>query len=113
MSSVLVNASSVKRFLASSLTVQQHNSLSESHYGHGRGCCVPPERGGGGGAHSFSTVRGAPQNGDDQTCMRQVEPQEILCNAMQVSDLESLFFFFLRGSGSSGSAVTSISGSTG
>ena len=32
-----------------------------------RGCCVPPKEGGGGGgeeARGFTTVRGAPQNGD-------------------------------------------------
>ena len=62
--------------------------------------------------HGFSTGRGAPQNGDGRTCARQAEPQEILCYAMRVSDLASLFLF-LRGSSSSGSAVTSISGSIG
>ena len=63
-----------------------------------RGCCVPPKKRGGGGreeeARGFTTVRGAPQNGDGRTCMRQAEPQEILCCAMRVSDLESLFLFF-------------------
>ena len=53
-------------------------------------------KGGGGGeeARGFTTVQGAPQNGDGRTCMRQAEPQEILCYAMRVSDLESLFLFF-------------------
>ena len=45
-------------------------------------------------ARGFTTVRGAPQNGDGRTCVRQTEPQEILCNAMRVSDLGSLFVFF-------------------
>ena len=67
------------------------------------------KKGGGGG---FSTVRGAPQNGDGRTCMRQAEPQEILYYAMRVSDLESLFLFF-KGFGSFGSAVTNISGIAG
>ena len=58
-----------------------------------------------------TTVRGAPQNGG-RTCMRQAEPQEILCYDMRVSDLESLFCF-IRGPGSFGSAVPNISGSTG
>ena len=30
-------------------------------------------------ARGFTTVRGAPQNGDGRTCVRQAEPQEILC----------------------------------
>ena len=42
---------------------------------------------------ALGTVRGAPQNGDGQICMRQAEPQEILWYARQVSDLESLFVF--------------------
>ena len=45
-------------------------------------------------ARGFTTVRGALQNGDGRTCVRQAEPQEILCNAMQVSDLGLLFVFF-------------------
>ena len=45
-------------------------------------------------ACGFTTVRGAPQNGDGRTCVRQAEPQEILCNAMRVSDLGPLFVFF-------------------
>ena len=53
------------------------------------------KRGGGGEeAHGFSIVRGAPQNGGGRTSMRQAEPQEILCYAMRVSDLQSLFLFF-------------------
>ena len=43
-------------------------------------------------ARGFTTVRGAPQNGDGRTCVD--EPQEILCYAMRVSDLGSLFVFF-------------------
>ena len=76
------------------------------------GFFVPPKKGE--EARGFSTVRGAPQNGDGRTCMRQAGPQGILCCAMRVSDLESLFYFliFLRGSGSFGSAVTNINGST-
>ena len=58
-----------------------------------RGCCVPPKKGGE-EARGFTTVRGAPQNGDGRTCVRQAEPQEILCFAMRVSDLGSLFVFF-------------------
>ena len=49
---------------------------------------------GGEEARGFTTVRGAPQNGDDRTCVRQAEPQEILCYAMRVSNLGSLFVFF-------------------
>ena len=49
-------------------------------------------------ARGFTTVRGAPQNGDGRTCVRQAEPQKILCYAMRVSDLGSLFVFF-EGSG--------------
>ena len=45
-------------------------------------------------ARGFTTVRGTPQNGDGRTCVRQAEPQEILCYAMRVSDLGSLFVFF-------------------
>ena len=45
----------------------------------------------GGGGRGFSTVRGAPQNGGGRTCARQAEPQEILCYAMWVGNLESLF----------------------
>ena len=54
------------------------------------------KKGGGGGEEErgFTTVRGAPQNGDGRTCVRQAEPQEILCYAMRVSDLGSLFVFF-------------------
>ena len=59
-----------------------------------RGCCVPPIKKRGEEARGFTTVRGAPQNGDGRTCVRQAEPQEILCNAMRVSDLGSLFVFF-------------------
>ena len=49
---------------------------------------------GGEEARGFTTVRGAPQNGDGRTCVRQADPQEILCYAMRVSDLGSLFVFF-------------------
>ena len=59
----------------------------------GRGCCVPPKKWGE-EARGFTTVRGAPQNGDGRTCVRQAEPQEILCYAMRVSALGSLFVFF-------------------
>ena len=59
-----------------------------------RGCCVPPIKKRGEEARGFTTVRGAPQNGDGRTCVRQAGPQEILCNAMRVSDLGSLFVFF-------------------
>ena len=53
------------------------------------------KRGGGGEeARGFSTVRGAPQNGGGRTCLRQAEPQGILCFVKRVSDLESLFLFF-------------------
>ena len=45
-------------------------------------------------ARGFTTVRGAPQKGDGRACVRQGEPQEILCYAMRVSDLGSLFAFF-------------------
>ena len=57
-----------------------------------KGCCVPQKRGE--EARGFTTVRGAPQNGDGRTCKRQAKPQEILCYAMRVSDLGSLFVFF-------------------
>ena len=52
-----------------------------------KGCCVPPIKKRGEEARGFTTVRGAPQNGDGRTCVRQTEPQEILCIAMRVSDL--------------------------
>ena len=82
--------------------------------GLGRGVEYRQKKRGGGEeeARSFSTVRGAPQSGDGRTCMRQAEPQEVPYDAVRVNDLES-FFCCLRGSGSSGSAVTNISGSTG
>ena len=38
---------------------------------------------GGEEVRGFSTVRGAPQNGDGQTCMRQAEPLGILCYVLQ------------------------------
>ena len=52
------------------------------------------KKGGGGGERGFSTVRGLPQNGDGRTCMRQAEPQEILCNVGE--RLGVAFSIFLR-----------------
>ena len=63
-------------------------------------------------ARGFSTVRGAPQNGAGRTCVRQAEAQGIVCYAMGWATW-GRFFCFLRGSSSSGSAVTSISDSAG
>ena len=74
--------------------------------------CTVKKKGGGEKVRGFSTVRGAPQNDDNRTCVRQAESRQILCSAIRASNLGSLFLF-LRVPGSSGGAVTSTSGSTG
>ena len=92
--------------------IRRHNEVRDASVSWPRGCCVPPIKKRGEEARGFTTVRGAPQNGDGRTCVRQAERTKsyaMLCGWATWGR----FLCFLRGSGRFGSTVTNISGSTG